>query len=237
MKYFFIFLVLMVIGTFGIINIAHGFSDESYPPIDSQEFCDWYHEDRSVKKPTYHILKEEIQKNPLTLYFLSKAIDPTYRVSLTEDSFPPRIQSVHQYTTNNVTVSLEYFFVPCHYSPAPSEFLYQTKAVDVDANMPNFFEKYASKASDDVKVITKRLVNPHTEITNDYIEISISSSYDKDSREITNGDVMYETVRDSMLFLTHEKWLNQKNQTVYVHPKSIEILTERGYLAEKLDFF
>ncbi len=237
MRYFLVFLALIVSGAFAISGIAYGFSDENYPPVDSQEFCDWYHEDRSVKKPTYHILKEEIQKNPSTLYFLSKAVDPTYRVTLTEESFPPRIQSVHQYTTNNVTASLEYFFVPCHYPPAPSKFLYQTNAVDVDADTPNFFEKYTSEVSDDIKVTTKRIGNPHTGITNDYIEVSISSSYDEDSREITNGDIMYETIRDSMLFLTHEKWLNQKNQTVYISPKSIEVLTERGYLAEKLGFF
>ena len=212
-------------------------STSQYPVINSREFCDWYHEERPSDIQSNKIMKEEILKNPLTSYFLSKSTDPTYRILAQEDSFPPRMHSIHQYVTNNVTASLEYYFVPCHYYPEPSEFIFQTRADDVDVLMPNFFEEYASNASDGVEVIVKRIGNPHTGITNDYIEISVSSSYDNVSREITNKEIMHEILHDSMLFLTHEKWINQKNQTVYISPESVEILTERGYLVEKLDFF
>ena len=212
-------------------------STGEYPAINSREFCDWYYEEMPSDVQANRIMKEEILKNPLTSYFLSKSADPTYRILAQEDSFPPRMHSIHQYTTNNVTASLEYFFVPCHYFPEPSEFIFQTKADDVDINALNFFEEYASNISDSVEIIVKRIENQHTGITNDYIEISVSSSYDNNSREITNKEIMNETIHDSMLFLTHEKWLNQKNQIVYISPESVEILIERGYLTEKLDFF
>ena len=212
-------------------------STGEYSTINSREFCDWYHDEKPSDVQSNKIMKEEILKNPLTLYFLSKSTDPTYRILAQEDSFPPRMHSIHQYVISNVTASLEYFFVPCHYYPEPSEFIFQTKADDVDIHMPNFFEEYASNTSDGVEVNIKRIGNQHTGITNDYIEISVSSSYDRDSREVTNREIMYETLHDSMLFLTHEKWLNQKNQTVYISPESVEILTERGYLMEKLEYF
>jgi hypothetical protein len=216
---------------------VYGSLDEDYPPINSEKFCDWYFGENPPEEQTNSIMKKEILKNSLTMYFLSKSTDPTYRVLPQEDSFPPRMYSVHQYVTNNVTASIEYYFVPCHYFPEPSEFIFQTKAVDMDISMPNFFEEYASNVSDDVKIIVKRIGNQHTGITNDYIEISVLSSYDQNSREITNGNIMFEIIHDSMLFLTHEKWLNQKNQTVYIHPESVEVLTKRGYLIEQLDFF
>ncbi len=226
-----------IISDDNIHEIPFGNSTMEYPTINSREFCDWYHEEKPSDIQANKIMREEILKNPLTSYFLSKSTNPTYRVLAQEDSFPPRMHSIHQYTTSNVTASLEYFFVPCHYFPEPSEFTFQTRVDDVNVNMPNFFEEYVSNTSDGVEVIVKRIGNQHTGITNDYIEIFMSSSYDSDSREITNKEIMYETLHDSMLFLTHEKWLNQKNQAVYISPESVEILIERGYIVEKLDFF
>lgn len=69
------------------------------------------------------------------------------------------------------------------------------------------------------------------------MNINVFNEYDLDSYTVLKNNLLIEAIQDTSLYKTHEKWLNQKNQTVYVSPKSVEILTERGYIVEKLDFF
>ena len=224
--------------SFDIPNV-YGQEDQgfdNYPPIESKEFCDWYFA-KTPNVPVNHIMKSEIEKNPLTMYFLSKFPDASYRITLTEDSDPPRKKSVYSYSSDNVTSSIEYFFVPCRYMPEPSSFLYQTKVVDADLNSTNFFEPFDVVTPEDVVITIQRIQNPHTGKITDYFEISVESSYDQNLRRVTNQETMSEVIHDSMLFLTHQKWLNKKDQIVYVHQESSENLVNRGYLVEQLTFF
>ena len=77
-------------GRFFDITNAYGLESkgfDNYPSIESKEFCDWYFA-KTPNVPVNHIMQNEIQKNPLTMYFLSKFPDASYRTTMTEESEP-----------------------------------------------------------------------------------------------------------------------------------------------------
>jgi len=63
-----------------------------------------------------------------------------------------------------------------------------------------------------------------------YIQLENYDSIPEDS-------LVFEITRDIVLNQTHQKWINIKNNTVYVYPESSNLLSERGYLIEQKEFF
>ena len=95
-----------------------------YPPVDSEEFCEWYHEKKPSSSQTFEIMKNEISKSPNIQYFVSHFPDISYKNGIVEESFPGHYYSFYTFGNDTMSTRFDFYFHPCRYEPRIFEYYY-----------------------------------------------------------------------------------------------------------------
>ena len=144
----------------------------------------------------FSTMRNEVDKNRITQYFLSKFPNSQYEDGGVDESYPPRLHSHYVYNSENRSAELKFYYHPCRIIPVVSSFHY-----------------------DDNQGVRTNAINDH-----------IYSNPSKMPQDILDA------IRAVSLYSTHQKWLNLNNQTIYVFSESVDTLTTRGYLVERVQF-
>jgi len=95
-----------------------------YPTVDSDEFCDWYHEKKPTSSQTFEIMKNEINKNSNIQYSTSHFPDVSYKNGIVEESFPGHYYSFYTFGNDTMSTRFDFYFHPCRYESRIFEYYY-----------------------------------------------------------------------------------------------------------------